>query len=64
MTIQGASTGFAIGSVLGGTLGAISLPFKNSNRFVIDGNFNNWKTFQTFILHAGETTAAMRAPTD
>lgn len=43
---EGATAGALLGGTTGAAIGGITILFKNSKTFIIDGEESNWKTFQ------------------
>jgi hypothetical protein len=46
---EGAAAGLVTGAVVGAAVGGITILFKNSKTFLINGDATNWKTFQSFV---------------
>ena len=51
---EGAAAGAIFGVPVGAAIGGITLLFKKSKTFIIRGNIENWKIFQSFILQRNE----------
>jgi hypothetical protein len=46
---EGFLVGLAAGLPAGAVIGSLTIPFKNSKTFFINGDLMKWKTFQTFL---------------
>jgi len=47
---EGAAAGALVGAVVGAAIGGTTAIFKNSKTFLINGDQEKWKVFQSFIL--------------
>jgi hypothetical protein len=47
---EGAAAGALIGAPIGAAIGGLTLLFKNSETFIVNGDMVKWKEFQSFIL--------------
>lgn len=50
---EGAIIGTIVGAPTGALIGLFTVPFKNSKKFIIDGDLEKWKAF---LLHFSEKT--------
>ena len=47
---EGAAAGALIGLPVGAAIGGLTILFKNSETFIVNGDPVNWKEFQSFVL--------------
>ena len=50
---EGAAQGALLGAGVGAAIGGITILFKNSKTFSVNGDMNRWKKFQSFIQSSG-----------
>lgn len=46
---EGATGGVVVGGISGAAIGGITILFKNSKKFIINGDKSNWKAFEKLI---------------
>ncbi|MDI3320634.1 hypothetical protein [Pinibacter soli] len=54
---EGALMGLIVGVPVGGALGALTLPFKDSKHFIIYGDAERWKAFNKMVVNENFTNS-------